>query len=438
MQTLNRQVKLVYSLFAALMLAIVWPCYAETGREGDGPARKPIELGADGLPKYHHMFDNGLYSTITAMYYCGAPPEYMKANVHQTALQVPSFSKPVTVTYVKQSFPAPLVVVLLGGDGEVKGPFGDLYPYWYGHAGFNVLTFDSPFTPRFPDVSGHGVVGNFDKDTEAAVAIIDAYMKQNDPKSFTRVGVVGLSFGGSQALIMGTMAKQGKLPFELTGCLAFSPPIKLLSTAKKVDDFYKNDRQNTTMVALGKKFGGHTPVNEGQPIPFQDAEMRGALGYAFRDQLKNVVDRNDRVYGLNMLPKAGGGEDRAQHMEATSLQRYIQLYAAKYWMQKGAVGSAEEIWAMPNLERLVPNLPDFAEAVIAENDPLNNSDDLASIKAIDGGKHVTVVPTGGHLGMITSEWALIKAHHFFDKAAGPDHPVVQPAVQPAAATTPKQ
>ena len=432
LQTSNPCAKLGCLFAAALMLTAVSPCFAESGKEGDGPARKPMELGADGLPKYHHKFDNGLYSTVTAMYFCGTPAEYMKSNVLQGAVQVPGFAKPMAVTYVKQSFPAPLVVVLLGGDGEVKGPFGDLYPYWFGHAGFNVLTFDSPFTARFPDVANHGVVGNFEKDTEAAVAIIDAYIKQNDPKSFTRVGVVGMSFGGSEALIMATMAKAGKLPFELSGCLAFSPPIKLLATAQLVDGFYKTDRQNTTMIELGKKFGSHTPVDEGQAVPFKDSDMRGALGYAFRDQLKTVVDRNDRVYGLNMLPKSGGGEDRNQYAEATSLQRFIELYTAKYWIQKGAVANSMQIWTMPNIDRLLPNLPDYADIVIAENDPLNRPEDLALIKSIDGGKHVTVLPRGGHLGMITSEWALIKAHHLFEKVAGPNE------VKPAAATVKKE
>lgn len=427
MYTTIRRAKIAYSLMAALLLTTVFPCFAETGKEGDGPTRKPIELGADGLPKYHHSFDDGLYSTITAMYYCGTPPEYMKANFRQGMVQVPGFAKPMPVSYIKQNFPAPLVVVLLGGDGEVKGPFGELYPYWFGHAGFNVLTFDNAFTKAFPDISGTGVVGNFEKDTEAAAAIVDAYIKQNDPKSFTRVGVIGISFGGSQALIMATMAKQGKLPFELAGCLAFSPPVKLLSTAQIVDGFYKKDRQNTTMIDLGKKFGNHTPVAEGQPIPFSASDMRGALGYAFRDQLKQVVDRNDRVYGLKMLPGAGGGEDRNMHLEATSMQRYIELYTAKYWVQKGAVANSAQIWAMPNLDRLVPNLPDYADIVLAENDPFCFPSDLDAVKALDGGKHITVLPRGGHLGMITSEWALVKAHHLFDKTALPNEPVVQPA-----------
>jgi len=432
LQTTNHHATIGLTLLAAFALAAVSPCFAETGNEGDGPSRKPIELGPDSLPKYRHGFDSGLYSTVTAMYYCGTPPEYMKSNVRQGTVQVAGFAKPMTVTYVKQSFPAPLVVVLLGGDGEVKGPFGDLYPYWFGHAGFNVLTFDSPFTKSYPDVANNGVVGNFEKDTEAAAAIIDAYVKQNDPKSFTRIGVVGMSFGGSQALILATMAKQGKLPFELSGCLAFSPPIKLLSTAKLVDGYYKNDRQDTTMVALGKKFGNHTPVKDGQSPPFNDKEMRGALGYVFRDQLKNVVDRNDRVYGLNMLPKSGGDQDRNQHAEATSLQRFIELYTAPYWKQKGAIANSMEVWTKPNLDRLLPMLPDYADIVIAENDPMNDLNDLTSIKALDGGKHITVLPNGGHLGMITSEWALIKAHHLFEKVAGPNE-----SVRPAATTAKK-
>jgi pimeloyl-ACP methyl ester carboxylesterase len=414
-----RFAKVALVALAALLLALTLPCLAEGGNEGDGAARKPLELGPDGLPKFRHDYDNGLYSTITAMYYCGTPQEYMKQNFHEGKIAVAGFNKPVPIFYIKQNFPAPLVVVLMGGDGEVKGPFGELYPYWFGHAGFNVLTFDNSFTPRFPDYSGRGVVGNFEADTDSAAAIVDAYIKQSDPKNYTRIGVVGLSFGGSQALIMAMKAKQGRLPFELAGCLAMSPPVRLLSTAQLVDGFYKFDRFKTTMVELGKKFGSHVPVPAGQAVPFSDTEMRGAIGFVFRDQLSKVVDRNDRVYRLGMLPSSGGGDDRGTYAEATSLQRYIELYAGKYWTSKGAVASAQEIWEMPNLDRLLPQLPDYAELVVAENDPLNYSSDLAAVKAADSGNHLTVLPRGGHLGFITSEWALVKAHHLFDRTTAP-------------------
>jgi predicted alpha/beta-fold hydrolase len=361
------------------------------------------------------------------MYYCGTPPEYMKANFHESKISVPGFQRPVTVNYIKQNFPAPLIIVLMGGDGEVKGPFGELYPYWFGHAGFNVVTFDNAFTPRYPDVSGHGVVGNFDKDTDDAVAIANAFIQQNDPKSFTRIGVIGLSFGGSQALLMAAKAKAGQLPFELSGALAMSPPIRLLGTAQIVDGFFHNDRFKTTMVELGQKFGNHTPVPEGQAIPFTPTQMRGAIGYAFRDQLSKVADRNDREYRLGVLPSVNGNEDRGTVAEATSLQRFLQLYTAKYWQTKGAITDPREIWEMPNYERLLPLLPDYAEAVVAANDPLSYPNDIESAKTADGGKHLTVLPRGGHLGFITSEWALVKAHHIFDRATGPVEAQAKPA-----------
>ena len=105
-------------------------------QEGDSAPVRRLELGPDGLPKFNHPYDDGLYSTLTAMYFCGTPAEYMKANFHESRISVPGFKRPVTVNYIKQSFPAPLVIVLMGADGEVKGPFGELYPYWFGHAGF--------------------------------------------------------------------------------------------------------------------------------------------------------------------------------------------------------------------------------------------------------------------------------------------------------------
>jgi hypothetical protein len=88
---------------------------------------------------------------------------------------------------------------------------------------------------------------------------------------------------------------------------------------------------------------------------------------------------------------------------------------------------------MPNYERLIPDLPDFAEAVVAANDPLSYPADIESAKAADGGKHLTVLPRGGHLGFITSEWALVKAHHIFDRATGP----VEAQAKPASATVKK-
>jgi len=44
----------------------------ERGNESDAP-RRVVETGPDGLPKFRHPYDNGLYSTVTAMNTFGVP-----------------------------------------------------------------------------------------------------------------------------------------------------------------------------------------------------------------------------------------------------------------------------------------------------------------------------------------------------------------------------
>ncbi|MGD0094122.1 MAG: hypothetical protein ABSE73_29790, partial [Planctomycetota bacterium] len=159
-------------LVGLLLLAALWGELraVESGSEGNG--RPPaVERGPDGLPKYHHPYQDGLYSTVTAM---NMFPDLKIKQQKKFGLKVPGFRKEVQVYSVLQSNRAPLVVVLLGGDGKVEGPWGCLYPYWYNQYAYNVLTFDSTFTPKYPEICGKGVVGNFDAEADQVAAVIAA------------------------------------------------------------------------------------------------------------------------------------------------------------------------------------------------------------------------------------------------------------------------
>src|SRR5207247_1630244 len=119
--------------------------------------------------------------------------------------------------------------------------------------------------------------------------IVKAFLDSNEARGkVTSVGVLGLSFGGIQALVMAEKAREGKLPFELSGCLALSPPVKLLTSARVVDGFFANDRWQTTMIELAKRFGSHVPVADGVKVPFEAKDMRAAIGFVFRDGLSKV------------------------------------------------------------------------------------------------------------------------------------------------------
>lgn len=394
-----------------IVLAATGLSAGEKGNEGD--ERRPVEKGPDGLPKFRHPYTDGLYSTVTAM---NTFPDLTVEKQKKVKLKVPGFRKEVIVYSTMQNHKAPLVVVLLGLDGKVDGPYGGLFPYWYNEYNYHVLTFDSSFTPAYPEVNGQGVVGNFDAEADQAAAIIDAFLKTDDAKrNVDGVGVIGMSFGASQAMLLAAKAKEGKLPFTLKGCLAISPPVKWHTSAQILDRFFAEDRWDTTMIDLAKKFAPHVPVAEGQKIPFSATEMRAAVGFVFRDGLAKVVERNDRYYKLKILPSEESGENRGSHAEVTGLERYIEQFTFPYWQKKGTVKSVDDLWAMGDLVTLLPRLPDYAEVVVAANDPFNSPDDLKAAQAADKTKRLTVLPNGGHLGYIASDWILVKSLRLFSK-----------------------
>jgi len=399
-----------FSLFAVAILVCagnVWS--GEKGDEGD--ERPRTERGPDGLPKYRHPYRDGLYSTVTAV---NTFPDLEVKTQRKMKLKVPGFKKDVTVYAVIQSYRAPLVVVLLGVDGKVDGPWGCLFPYWYNEYNYNVLTFDSSFTPTYPDLNGQGVVGNFDAEADQVAAVIDTFLKTEEAKkAVTDVGVIGMSFGALQALQLAKKDKEGKLPFKLNGCLAISPPVKLLTAARTVDKYFAEDRWDTTMIELAKKFGAHMPVGEGEKVPFAPTEMRAAIGYVFRDGLTKVVERNDRAYKLKLLPSEESNEHRGTYAEAVGFEKYINEFTFPYWQKKGAVKSADELWQYADLEWLLPRLPEYAEAIIAADDPFTTPEELATIKGLDRNGRVTILPNGGHLGFVASDWMLVKSLRVF-------------------------
>jgi predicted alpha/beta-fold hydrolase len=399
-------------LLALLAIIAASLATAETGDEGDEGSRN--DWAQNPPPKFVHPYSDGLYSTVVAINMFGLPPEFDMPK--KAKLKVPNFKKEVPVYSIMKEYSTELVVVLMGVDGKVEGPWGELFPYWYSEAGFHVLTFDSSFAPTYPDISGLGVVGNFEAEADQVAMIIDAFLKSTKgAKNITKIGVVGMSFGATQALLLAAKAKEGKLPFELSACLAISPPVKLKTAARVVDKYFRDDRWDTTMIELGKKFVAHAPVAEGEKIPFEAAELRAAIGYAFKDGLTKVIERNDRAYKLKLLPSVDSGEHRESYAEATSFEQFVEKFTFPYWKEKGAVNTAEDLWAMGDLAKILPRLPAYAEAIVAENDPFNDPAELAAAKGADRNKNLTVVPNGGHLGFISNDWTLIKSLRIFGK-----------------------
>ena len=391
---------------------------AEAAPESTSPAVKtltPPPPAPPVLKPYEDPYRDGLYSTIVTMIQLGGPePKKQK----EFKLQIPKAKAKVLVKAIIQDQPAPLVVVLVGVDGKAADPLGLYWPYVLDkYAKYNVLWFDSTFRPGYADTTRFGVTGNFPAEAEQASQLIAEFLKLPDVKGkITQIGVLGYSMGGTQAMLMGQMAADKKLPFELAGAVAFSPPVSLKRTAELLDEFYNKDRWKYTMADMAKTFMTHTPIAPGGKIPFEPDFMRAAIGFLVRDEFTQIVERNDSIFRLKLIPDEdadGAAVNRVSMAEAWGFVRFMEKMSFPYWKQKGAVKTVDDLWDGCTLSHILKNNPPNTHAVIAADDPLNSPEDLDALQKSVDPKILTVLPNGGHLGFMGSYWSFYQVKQMF-------------------------
>lgn len=389
------------------------------------------------LPPYRFPYKNGLYATIAGF---TAIKDVDTRNVRQIKLSVDGFRKAVPVRAIIQNHAAPLVVVLMGIDGKADGKLGKLWPSWYDNIGCHVLTFDSTFLPQFVLMSGHGVTGNVYAESERVGQIIAAFLRQGDMKSnVTQIGVVGMSYGGLQAMVLGELSKEGKLPFQIDTVQAYSAPIRLQHTGELIDKWFVEDRWNFTLVELADKLTGHKPVSADSPIPFDDSLMRAGLAAIFHLGLSDVVIKNDAEYHLHLLPSGDQFDDqyvKQDYAETWGYSKFMNDMSYPYWQHKLSLRSSDELMDTIDLCNLVKKNPQSTELIISEDDPFNTPEDLADLKSCSPTARITYLPTGGHLGFVSDPWTKAKLMSLFKcipAAEAPKAPAPTPAPE-----TPKQ
>jgi len=392
------------------------------------PASAPGKPEEGGLPPYEFRYTNPLYATI-AGYLLIKDQEFREQRSYK--LEIKSFRQKMPVKAVAQHQDAPLVVILLGVDGRTDSPLGKLWASWYAAAGYHVLTFDSTFLPGFVKISGHGVTGNLKAEAGRIKEIIAAFLELSEIRGkVQKIGIVGMSYGGLEALLLGQMAAAGQLPFKVDGLQAYSPPLKLDKTGELLDRWYNEDRWNYTLVQLADKLSGHKPVSPDAPAPFEDGLMRAGIAALFRLSLAEVVLRNDAVYKLHKLPSGNEFDDQYVKEEYAKLwgyKRFTEDMAFPYWEQKAGMRSVSELTGQAHLANLLDSQLPCAQVILAEDDPFNAPEDMAEFKAAAAKKPVVFLPHGGHLGYVNEPWTKAKLMTLFSG----------PGVQASTAQLPK-
>ena len=399
---------------ALLLAAMATQCPASTE---DRPAEEAF-VHVSASPSYSFPYDNGIYATITG---------YLKVK-HVTVpgdstiqLNVHGFRKPMTVHAVLQDREAPLVVVIPGISGKADSDFTKLWPSWYSSAGYNVLYFDSLFRPEMVSVVGRGVSGNVWSEAEAVRDIIDAYLKLETVRpKVSRIGIVGQSYGGVIALVLGQMSKEGHVPFKIDAIQAYSPPIHMRNTIDLFDKWFNDHRWDYTLAQLQSEVAEHKPVEGASAVPLSDGIMKAAISAEFHLQLVAVVIANDDQYALGQLRHGNQFDDkyvRQDAADAFGFTKFAYSMAVPYWHRQLGPGRIEELIAVTNLNEILKHQPLCSEAIIAHDDPFNSPEDVSGLDSHAAELPLTILPHGGHLGYVGEEWTRAKLLQIFDCAA---------------------
>jgi predicted alpha/beta-fold hydrolase len=400
-----------FSLLAALCVYSM--CHAATE-----PAQAGIEAQHT-LPGYNYPYSNPLYSTLAGYLEVGTvnvPGE------QKLKLSVDKFSKPMPVHAVIQDHSAPLVVFLPGISARADANFTKLWPSFFAEAGYHVLWFDSTFRPEFVEAADRGVSGNVWSESQSAAEIIATFLKLETLQGrVAKVGIVGMSYGAVEALILGRIAKEGNLPFEVAAIQAWSPPLNFDHTARIFDRWYSDDRWNYTLAELSTEVGTHVPDGT-DCTPFSDCMMRAAIAASFHVELVPVTLKNDAKYRLHVLPRGNeftDAEVRREHADSWGFVKYAYDLALPYWDCKLKKGTVRMLIQETKAAELIKDQPSYSETIIAADDPFNMPEDIDAFMIFAKDRKVIVLDRGGHLGYVGNDWTRAKLLSIFETTQGP-------------------
>jgi predicted alpha/beta-fold hydrolase len=405
-----------YSTFAAesrIETSATTPANSAVAVLAPAPALAPGGVDVDAGVVYQ----NGLYASA-AGYLCLGKVCFPCQKSY--VLDVCKMSCRFPVKAAIQDHAAPLVVVLLGITGSPDEDFSKLWASWYADAGYHVLAFQSTFVQEFNQRSQHGVCGNMWAETDLVVNIINAFLHQTPVEGqVTKIGIAGMSYGAVEALMLGTMAgpdAKKKLPFEIAAIQAYSPPIRIEQSARIVDGWYAQTYGKYTLVQLLQllKYKPDPATFESE-VP--EDMLKCAIATSFRLSLPSLIAYSDSNYHLHKLPKGDEFTDRYVREDYASRWSFIKFaygMSYPYWQEKLNMPSLEPLVKTAELPALFAKQPAYSEVILAEDDPLNSTEDSASFKAFAAGKRITVLKHGGHLGYISQRWTRKKLMTLFD------------------------
>lgn len=383
--------------------------------------------------------------------------------------ELTGFQKDIRACLYLQPGKAPLAVPLLGFGMLADGKSAQTYQADLFKAGNHVLCTDSIVTNTMNECTGHGVAGNPVAEAEVTGKIIDAFLKMTDAESkktfretVSSVRLLGTSWGGIISMHVLRLPQAKTWPIDRS--LILSIPINLKTTAFRLDQFQREDRNRTSIFQLAKLHKGYTP-RENDPNEEENTWMRAGIGFVFHGDLGILAKSNIKRYSPELLDNLKTFEaadaqirlrrqyeeemlarHKAEELELEkkkdsldndrysalksdlkekhkaesdyskrsmtdlkdwSFKHYVFLLARTFWGLNGDLTDAVR------LSDLLKGVPNFTQVIISADDPLNDPAEVSALREQYKEPQLIVLPHGGHLGYNGTAWLQSMMSRFF-------------------------
>lgn len=369
----------------------------------------PAKPDGPGLAAYDFTETSGLHSTIVAKE--GLPEFTLKGGVKvELDEKATGYADDLEAVAHFQDHEAPLAVLLVGMPGRASDHASRFWMYRLHQAGLHVLAFDSVFHPDFYQSSRHGVSGNPRVEARVLARVIRMAVEASGKSHRIRgTHLVGISYGGNLALTINQMAMDGELDMEVERVLVLSPTLEMRSTARLLDRWTEQDlepRSIFDLIPLSKA----KPLKPGEKTSLSDSLMRAGIAWVLHRDLTRTVKKNARLYAPNLLSSFKKHPDPELRQLASpagwEFTRYWEMMAYPYWRTRGGPQDVDAFWDLSGIDHLMAAKPDNVRVVVAEDDPLNDPDDLVHLMHVSDPDALVVLPHGGHLGYMRTQWLL--------------------------------
>jgi predicted alpha/beta-fold hydrolase len=304
-----------------------------------------------------------------------------------------------------------LVLLLSGTFGKADNPYSNDLARQLINSGNNVVEMDSFFSPRFITEMHQGAPGNLRHEAMLAGEVLKEVLSRTNTNP-DEISVVGVSYGGAVGMQMALLDKAGQLPVKLAHVVSFSAPVSFRETMRRLDDYENLPYSYDTIIPLVKSAKPGSKV----PSDASTEQLEKVIGRGFRLDLSPAVDTIDRLYaksihpspaaeiGFESLGKANASKmDREIEAGSVSFEGLFHYWIARYWQGKGEVSSEDELLNYGEMEKVLPQLPDNVEVILAKNDPLNAPSATEELEKVNTAAHLTVLQSGGHAAFVRTE-----------------------------------